>query len=173
MRGERLAFTPARNVRDAARAAFAAERARLVVAVPDADVRHTGGTSVDGALTKGDLDIHVRVPRARFDAARDTLDRLYLRYREEMWTRDFATFVADPARDRRPIDIGLALTAIGSEHDERFTTAWQLLAADETLLAEYNALKLSHRGRRDAARYEPEKSAFFTRVVASAARRSG
>lgn len=46
---------------------------------------HTGATSVPAALTRGDLDIHVRVAPAEFSRARDALARVYASCRTEIW----------------------------------------------------------------------------------------
>ncbi len=156
-----LEFAPAHASRAPVEAAFAAERQRIVEHVPGADVRHSGGTSLGDALTRGDVDIHVRVEPERFEEARDALERLYARHREEIWQDGFATFVGEPSAG---VAVGVALTATGSAHDRRFVRAWELLEADPALLRQYNALKLRHR-RGDAAVYEAEKAAFFTQLV--------
>ena len=121
---------------------------------------HTGGTSIPDALTRGDLDIHVRVAPADFVAARDVLARAYTTYSPEMWTAQFATFVREDAE----VDTGVALTAVGGEHDRRFLTAWRKLRSDSQLLEEYNALKEAHDGAEEDDLYRAAKSAFFDRL---------
>jgi GrpB-like predicted nucleotidyltransferase (UPF0157 family) len=71
-------------------------------------------------------------------------------------------------RPDAPIETGLALTAIGGEHDQRFVFAWDRLRSDPQLLEEHNALKLKYEDAPDAALYEAAKSAFFSAVVAAA-----
>jgi GrpB-like predicted nucleotidyltransferase (UPF0157 family) len=78
-----------------------------------------------------------------------------------MWTAGFAAFVAADTA----IPTGVALTAIGDEHDQRFVAAWEHLRSDPRLLAEYNALKLKYEGATDAAAYEAAKSAFFSALM--------
>lgn len=156
-----LRFRQARDLRAAVERAFRAERARIAAVLPEAEVRHTGGSSLPGALTLGDLDLHVRVPARRFERARERLSAAYTPYRPEMWADGFATFVVGGARP----DTGIALTALGGEHDRRFVAAWERLAADPELLAEYNALKLRHEGSTDVARYLAEKSELFSRLA--------
>ncbi len=124
-------------------------------------MRQTGGTSLSEALTKGDLDIHVRVPAEDFASARDALAQIYERYCLEMWTPGFATFVMPNA----PIPTGVAPTAIGSGHDRRFVAAWERLAREPRLLCEYNTLKRKHEGTANYEGYRAEKSAFFTRIT--------
>jgi hypothetical protein len=55
-------------------------------------------------------------------------------------------------------------TPIDSEHDVRFTRTRRLIAADPSLLAEYNAIKIAHYGAA-TERYEAHKSVFFDRLV--------
>ena len=128
---------------------------------------HTGATSVAGALTRGDLDIHVRVSPDDFSRARDTLAHTYAGYRTDMWTAGFATFVAADTA----IPTGVALTAIGDEHDQRFVGGWDRLRSDPRLLAEYNALKLNYEDAPDATSYEAAKSAFFSALTDGDSRR--
>src|SRR4051794_36970196 len=52
-------------------------RRRMVELDIDGDVVLTGGASVPGALTKGDIDLHLRVPAASFDSAVDRLRTEY------------------------------------------------------------------------------------------------
>ena len=140
--------------------AFEGERARLLALLPTAEVLHTGGTSIPHALTRGDLDVHVRVAPADFVSARDKLSRAYASYSPETWTDEFATFVrADPE-----VDTGVALTAVDGEHDRRFLFAWRRLRSDPQLLREYNALKEAHVGATDDELYRAAKSAFFDRL---------
>ena len=115
-----------------------------------------GGTSVVGALTKGDVDLHLRVEPACFDEAVVAARRLFAVVHPAIWCSTLATFSV-PAE----LPTGLAVTPLGSEHDLRFSRVWRLLAADPALVAEYNAVK------RDApaAEYEKRKSAFFDRVL--------
>jgi GrpB-like predicted nucleotidyltransferase (UPF0157 family) len=60
-----VSFKPAASFASAATEEFEEHRRRIVARVPRADVRHIGGTSLSGALTKGDLDVQVRVQGLR------------------------------------------------------------------------------------------------------------
>jgi GrpB-like predicted nucleotidyltransferase (UPF0157 family) len=141
--------------------AFETEHARLRTLLPAAEVLHTGGTSVPGALTRGDLDIHVRVAAADFAPACQRLSRAYASYRQEMWTDEFATFV----RPNAEVETGVALTAVGGEHDRRFLSAWSKLRRDPQLLAAYNELKEACDGAASEDLYQAAKSAFFDRLA--------
>ena len=156
---------PASALRRVTRRAFRRHRDRIIEVVPEAEIHNTGGTSIPSTVTRGDLDIHVRVPPEAFGRAVAALALRYRAYRPEQWTDEFATF--EDARAKTP-PVGVALTAIGGEHDERFVRGWQRLATDPRLVDEYNALKSRHVG--DAVAYETAKSAFFSRLVAPGAR---
>jgi GrpB-like predicted nucleotidyltransferase (UPF0157 family) len=56
-----IRISPESELRQAVNAAFARHRAHVLDLVPDAEVAHVGSTSIPGALTKGDLDLLVRV----------------------------------------------------------------------------------------------------------------
>lgn len=148
-----MLLRPAEEFRDRALAILATERARLAGL---GELVLVGGTSVPGALTRGDVDLHLRVPPADFPAAVDRLRDLYAVVHPEIWAPTLATFTV-PAE----LPAGLAATPAGSEHDLRFTRTWQLLAADPALLAEHNAVKQAA----PDPDYEPRKSAFFDHVL--------
>jgi hypothetical protein len=119
-----------------------------------------GGSSVPGALTRGDVDLHLRVPAADFPAAVEALRGSHAVVHPEIWGPTLATFEAIGTTR----STGIAVTPVGSEHDLRFTRTWQLLRDDPALVAEYNAAKLAEDGPRGEG-YEERKSAFFDRVL--------
>jgi GrpB-like predicted nucleotidyltransferase (UPF0157 family) len=157
-----LYFRPAHALAGAISDAFSTERATIRSVLPTAQVLHTGATSVAGALTRGDLDIHVRVQPVEFESALDRLRRIYVEHRREMWKGGFATFLVPGAT----VPTGVALTAIDGEHDQRFLGAWERLRSDPELLSAYNDLKLSYDGATDTKAYDASKSAFFSALVA-------
>jgi GrpB-like predicted nucleotidyltransferase (UPF0157 family) len=114
----------------------------------------TGGASVPGALTVGDIDLHLRVPPPQFATAVGALRQLYDAVLPEIWTETLATFVV------RGEDVGIAVTPIGSVHDRRFTDAWQRLRTRPERLAAYNEMKRRHADA-DEATYLAAKAAFF------------
>lgn len=121
------------------------------------DVVLVGGSSVAGALTRGDIDLHLRVQPDDFTDLVEALKSTFAVVHPEIWATTLATFhVADDP------PVGLAVTPLGSEHDLRFTRSWQLIAADPRLVQEYNEVKRSA----PDAEYEARKSAFFDRLLA-------
>jgi hypothetical protein len=150
----------AEDLHDEAAAVVDAERAVLRAAGVPGELVWTGGTSVPGALTRGDVDLHLRVAPEQFTTAVALVRRDHAVVHPEIWGATLATFAVDA-----PLPAGLAITPLGSEHDVRFTRAWQLLRDDPRLLAAHNALKVEADGM-DAERYEDLKSDFFTRLLA-------
>ena len=138
--------------------AFACRREQLGRLLPDALVLHTGASSVPDALTRGDLDVHVRVSQPAFAPAVARLLEAYEPSHPEIWTDELAVFVVPDAEP----ETGIALTVVGAEHDRRFLTSWEQLRADPELVAELNALKLAFEGTADVDGYERAKAAFFT-----------
>jgi hypothetical protein len=149
---------------DVARAVFAAQRRRLRHLGVPGELLLVGGCCVSGALTRGDVDLHLRVPPDAFAHAVNLLRDHYPVVHPEIWTTTLATFDVPPGAPGDP-PAGLAATPLASEHDLRFTRSWQLLAADPALLAEYNAAKLAGESDVDGPGYEALKSAVFDRLV--------
>jgi D-amino-acid oxidase len=131
-------------------------RDRLGPLLPPFDLVLTGGSSVPGALTKGDVDLHLRVAPEDFDTTVAVLRGLYPVVHPEIWQGSLATFDVEAE-----VPAGLAVTPTGSEHDHRFRRGWEVLAADPRRVAAYNVMKLSGRGD-----YESRKSAFFDHLLA-------
>jgi GrpB-like predicted nucleotidyltransferase (UPF0157 family) len=146
----------------AAQREFQKHRNLISERLPWADVRQVGGTALAGALTKGDLDIQVRVPAKQFVEAVSELRRLYTPWKLHVWTSEFATFFA-PAYSL-PEETGISVAVIGSRSDRAGAGVWDRLAAEPELLEAYNALKTQHMGG-DWRRYEVAKSAFFAALL--------
>jgi hypothetical protein len=132
-------------------------RRRLDVLDVPGELVLTGAASVPGALSKGDVDLHLRVPRDAFAAVVDRLRTVYEPGSVSAWAATLAVFDVPGARST-----GLAVTPVDSEHDVRFCRAWDVLRADPGLLEEYNDLKRKAFG---TPSYEDLKSAFFSRII--------
>ena len=108
---------------------------------PSAEIRHIGATAVPGCLTKGDLDIVVRVPLEDFPTADTALSKLFARNIGSTRTPHFSAF--EDASSNPPL--GIQLTAIGGEFDSFHHFVDALLASPQ-LVAAYNALKRDWNG---------------------------
>ena len=120
-------------------------------------VELTGGLSVPGALTMGDVDLHLRVDPEAFDAVVARLREVLPVASPQAWAATLAVFEVPGS-----LPTGLAVTPLHSEHDRRFRLVWEALRRDPELLTRYNALKSASVGTVD---YEERKSRFFTAIV--------
>ncbi len=137
------------------------EEPLLRLLLPWADMQHVGSTSIPGALTKGDLDIVIRVPKERFVKSRERLLSIYEPDQQENWSTTFASF-----KDlNKSLPLGVQLTIMGSK-DDLFVTFRDALRSKPELLAEYNALKTSCEGQ-PAEVYLEKKGVFFEKHLAS------
>ena len=126
------------EARRAAEALFAVVVGELAPILPaSAAILHVGATAVPGCLTKGDLDIVVRVERADFAPAEARLAARFDRNGGSIRTDDFAAF-EDAGRSPH---LGIQLTVRGGPFDV-FHLFAQALRDDPALLLRYNALKL-------------------------------
>jgi hypothetical protein len=117
----------------------------------------TGASSAPHALTKGDIDLHLRVKPDNFVGVLARLDGALSRTNLHAWADTLAVFAVNGDRT-----VELAVTPIDSEHDRRFCIAWERLRSEPELLHEYNELKLSAYG---TPQYDSLKSDFFTRIT--------
>jgi GrpB-like predicted nucleotidyltransferase (UPF0157 family) len=149
------------DVHDLAEAAVDDHRRVVLALVPGAEVEHVGATAVPGALTKGDVDVLVRVGEPEFPSAVEALTGRYAIHQPHNWTPTLASFT-DPEAGELPVGIQLVVT--GSEADRFFGPFRDALISSDTLLAEYNELKL----RLDGLGYESyteQKGQFIERVL--------
>lgn len=148
------------QAREAAERLFASMQVQLVAVLPaTCEVLHIGATAVPGCLTKGDLDIVVRVKREDFEAAEAALAARFARNSGSIQTEAFAAFEDEACTPH----LGIQLTVKGGELDifHRFVAA---LRADPALVSRYNALKIAHDGQ-PMDDYRAAKDAFVTNVL--------
>lgn len=151
-----LTFFPSELVANEAAVAFAEHERRIRERFSSVEIRHTGGTSVPGVLTSGDVDLQVRTDSQSFEGARDILCELYEPHHPDAWHSEGAFFFAPSSEPR----VEVALTTIGSLDDLHHGDAWRQIAADAALIARYNALKRAHEAG-SVEDYQAAKRAFF------------
>jgi GrpB-like predicted nucleotidyltransferase (UPF0157 family) len=148
------------QARSAAEALFATIGVELAGLLPcAADVRHIGSTAIPGCLTKGDLDIVVRVGERDFAAAEQALEGRFARNLGSDRSAYFAAFEDGGATPH----LGIQLVVIGSACDD-FHPFSAALRADPALVVEYNRLKQARHGK-PMDDYRRAKDAFITRVL--------
>jgi GrpB-like predicted nucleotidyltransferase (UPF0157 family) len=153
---------PESELRESVAVALREHSRRIRARIPDLEIEHVGSTSIPGALTKGDLDLLVRVDAAGFTPTVVALRELYAVHQPENWTPTYTSLV-DPSAADPPVGVQVAVCA--SADDLLFAPFRQALIDDPALLRAYNDLKLAHDGD-DLERYTDVKGAFVERVLA-------
>jgi GrpB-like predicted nucleotidyltransferase (UPF0157 family) len=152
---ERVYFHPEEYFRPRVEKLWAEQAAFLRKLLPGADVQHVGSTAVPGSLTKGDLDIQVRVTEGDFDNAVAALAEHFARNTLSTPQEGFTAFAnsqADPP-------LGIQLTTIDGDLDI-FWRFREVLFARRDLQWAFEKLKRSYEGR-PMSEYRAAKSAFF------------
>ena len=156
---DNVSFKPSEEFLELAEEIFQQEKLRILELIPSAVIEHIGSTAIPGSITKGDLDINVRVTKEIFDEAVEKLKTLYQINQPENWNDNFASFKDD---NNFNLPIGVQLTIIDSEYDD-FVSLRDLLISNQNLLEEYNQMKRKYEGR-SMDDYRKEKSEFFEKL---------
>jgi GrpB-like predicted nucleotidyltransferase (UPF0157 family) len=151
---------PERAREEAERLFEAVSKSLDAILPPTADIRHIGATALHGCLTKGDLDIVVRVPAVDFQAADAALASRYARNDGSIRTTTFSAF--EDSSSRPHLGIQLAVIDGPSDFFHQFVEA---LRQSPPLVEEYNTLKRAYDGSAMAT-YRVAKDAFVERVLA-------
>ena len=133
-----MKFRPEEANREAVISTFDDHRCAITALLPAAEVEHIGSTAVPGALTKGDLDLLVRIPSSQFDSAVAALRRRYAVNQPRSWTSQFASFKQEPADE---IPVGVQLVIAGGKDDALFLAWRDRLRTDPGLRERFNAFK--------------------------------
>jgi GrpB-like predicted nucleotidyltransferase (UPF0157 family) len=136
---------------------FRVEKEKLEKLLPYSQIEHVGGTSIPNGITKGDLDINIRVEKENFDEAVSLLKEKYVINQPHNWNGSFASFKDDSR------DLGIQLTVINSPDDCFVKQRDYLLQYPEKVM-ELNKLKESFEGV-DMEEYRKTKSKFFESLI--------
>ena len=131
-------------------------------AVPAAHVDHVGATAVPDALTKGDLDLLVRVPEDSFADVIDALGCIYHVALADNWTPEYAIFSS--TGDELPVRIQLVVD--GSRTASRFLRLRRLLRSRPDLVDRANTLKRRYEGG-DRISYSGAQKALYDELLGS------
>jgi GrpB-like predicted nucleotidyltransferase (UPF0157 family) len=152
-----LHFLPSESFRSQVDAVVPQIRALVQEIVADADVQDMGSTAVPGALTKGDLDINVRVRRDdQFRQVVEFLRRRFTVQQPQNWTDGYASFADERSYE---LPVGIQVTVMGHA-DDKFLRQRDQLAASTELVESYNKLKMRFQGG-DVDAYREAKWAFI------------
>jgi GrpB-like predicted nucleotidyltransferase (UPF0157 family) len=154
-----VTFLPEEHVRARVQSRFVQLRGELQAMVPGAQIEHVGSTAIPGSLTKGDLDIQVRVLAAQYAAAKERLCQLF-----DINAGGFSAHDAISFEDHSHVPhVGIHLTVVGGSADLQWRFR-DLLLASEPLRQKYDDLKRRFEGK-SMERYRDAKAEFVDRVL--------
>jgi GrpB-like predicted nucleotidyltransferase (UPF0157 family)/N-acetylglutamate synthase-like GNAT family acetyltransferase len=111
-------------------------RRELDELVPGVEVEHIGATSLPDGLSKGDVDVNLRVKPDRFDDVVAALSTVFEVAQPQNWTSTFASLSAG----RRGLPIGIQVTVDASD-DDFLVALRDRLRADPALRRQYDDIK--------------------------------
>ena len=121
-------------------------------------ISHVGGTSIPGALTKGDVDIQIRASHKNITHIQKVMGVNYVVKNPEIWTDSFCVYKCE---DVLPVDIIVVVE--NTEYDTHLK-AREILMENPLLLQEYNDLKITLL-KTDVELYRKKKYEFFKRIT--------
>jgi GrpB-like predicted nucleotidyltransferase (UPF0157 family)/GNAT superfamily N-acetyltransferase len=120
--------------------ALADARRELQALAPGVQLEHVGATALPEGLTKGDVDVNLRVQADRFDQVVAKLSARFETAQPDYWSPTFASF----SDDRSGLPLGIQVTVAGSD-DDFLVALRDRLCDDSALRRQYDEIK------RDAA----------------------
>ncbi|MCT8137315.1 GrpB family protein [Anaerobacillus sp. CMMVII] len=156
---EKVYFFSSDTLFEAAEFAFQIHKKKIHELLPEADIQHVGSSAIPNSLTKGDLDIQVRVNTEAFLTAVKALSTIYESNEGSIKTDFFRSFKDDHAVP----PLGVQLTVIGSEFDD-FWKFREVLLMNLQYRHEYDQLKKQFEGK-EMEDYREAKHAFFQRLM--------
>lgn len=157
---ETVSFKPSEEFTNTAGRVFKEQKQRILDQIPYVEVHHVGGTAIPNLITKGDLDVNVRVEKNNFNSAVEVLRQMYEINQLDNWTENYASFKDDK---NLGIDLGVQLTVIGSS-DDYFLSQRDILLTNMNLVKELNDIKARYEGK-SMDEYRKEKGQFFERIT--------
>ena len=111
-------------------------RREFEVLTPGLDVEHIGATSMPDGVTKGDVDVNLRVESDRFDRVVGCLSDRFVVAQPQKWTGTYASF----SDTRRGLPIGIQVTVEGSD-DDFLVELRDRMREDPDMRRRYDAVK--------------------------------
>ena len=156
-----MSFVPESEVRESVARLYSRLEKQLGELLPGADIQHVGSTAIPGCMTKGDLDIQVRVPPQTYAEAKRKLAEIY-EINDGGFVADDATSFEDYAT-QPPHGVHLTVVNGSCDIQWRFRDA---IRASEELRREYDEFKRSFEGQ-SAEAYRNAKYYFVLRIQAA------
>jgi len=135
---EIVTFKHEKSFRNQAEKVFEKHKKKINEIIPTAEIHHVGSTAIPGSITKGDVDLHVRVEESDFSKAKEMLAQVYEINKGSTQTDYFCAF----EEDEELLPVGIQLSIKGSELDF-FWTVTLFLKDNDYFLNKYNKIKNS------------------------------
>src|SRR5690625_2364444 len=135
---EIVTFKHEKSFRNQAEKVFEKHKKKINEIIPTAEIHHVGSTAIPGSITKGDVDLHVRVEESDFSKAKEILAQVYEINKGSTQTDYFCAF----EEDEELLPVGIQLSIKGSELDF-FWTVTLFLKDNDYFLNKYNKIKNS------------------------------
>ena len=155
MKEKAVHFRSLSEIKERADDQFAVQAALLRKLIPGSDVQHVGATAIPGCITKGDVDIQVRVTPDSFVGARTALTERDRRHPGGFWGPDAASFEDESVSP----PLGMHLTVKGGSCDFQWKFR-EVLLQREDLRRRYDDLKRRFQGG-SYEEYCVQKEKFF------------
>ena len=138
----RIDIKPMEELRQQVEEVLSRQTPKLQPLAPGVTIEHIGSTAIPGTVTKGDVDVVLRVPAGKFASLVTALRTGYEIAQPQNWTADFASFKDD---ETGPLPFGVQVIVLGSENDH-LVALRDLLRRDPLARARYNEVKQRHHG---------------------------
>ena len=138
---------------------FERYQAKILGLLPEARIAHIGASSIEGAISKGDLDIFVGVDAKDLEASVLALHTLDFAVKKNTLRTPALCMLESTCGE----EVALQVVANGSEF-ESFLVFRDRLRNSHSLLDEYNKLKIRCRGM-SMKDYRVQKDKFISKVL--------
>jgi GrpB-like predicted nucleotidyltransferase (UPF0157 family) len=157
-----MRFTLSDELTPGLEAPLARISAQLGALVPSGEFHHIGATAIPGSITKGDVDVLLRVEAPDFLPAAESLRSRFVINQPENWTSVFASFADE---NSFPFPLGVQLVVKDSEADF-FLFLVEYFTSKPEYLAEYNRIKMES-APLGVVEYWNAKERYLTPIIAS------
>lgn len=139
---------------------FATLKSRILQVLPQGEVDHIGSSAIKGAISKGDLDILVRVRPDKMTEAIKAIESLGFKIKEgTLRTESLCMLVTTEFNE----DVAIQLIAHGSEFED-FLHFRDKLNSNPDLVIKYNQLKIKSTNL-TPNEYRIKKSEFIQKIL--------
>ena len=129
--------------------------------LPLARIEHVGASSVEGCISKGDLDILVAVDKNQFEDSLNQIKSLgFYEKKETLRTNELCMLVTNMYEGE---DVAIQLI-VNDSNFENFIRFRDILRSDEKVLSQYNELKISSISL-DQEEYRNRKNKFISSIL--------